>query len=498
MLHTSMICKYFLKILALIPMLSVAVGYAQDTAADDAEDAPITVLDQVVPVADDEAADLGPPESAEQEESLSEHEQLLAEFERFKQLEAGGIYDEAENVAKRVVEMSIRHFGPTSNDTAKALSNLALVQHRTENYEAARQNFARAIEIITDNEDNLSPMLINPLTGLGAAQLESGRPDLARQTYGQAVHLTHVNEGPHNIKQVQVLEALAETNLRLGELKDAKNAQDMIYSLNLRYYSDRAIEMVPSLMRRARWQRRTGHILDERATYRRVIRIIESQLGKDDASLVEPLTKLGQSYYFVDESGAASFQAASMASGEMYFKRAVRIADEQGSVDWRTLSETKLALGDYYNYRGDQGRSRKTYREVWEMLSGDEELIAARRDYLETPIPLNAEPLPLYTGGATQNDRILSEPNLREGRYIIAYDINSRGRVANLKIVEAEPADFADMRTYIIRELRSRIYRPRFDDARPIATPNQSLAHTFYYRQDELDKLRASKSENET
>ena len=492
-----MILNRFLRI-SWLPLLVAGVAVAQEADTIAAEDDPITVLDQVVPVADDESADIGPPDDLSVDEPVSDHERLIIEFERFKTLQSSGVYDEAENVAKRVVEISIRMYGPRSNDTAKALSNLALVQHQMANYEAARQNFQDAVDIISDNEDNLSEMLINPLTGLGGAELESGRPDLARRTYQQAVHVSHVNEGPHNIRQIQILEALAETNLRLGELDDAKNAQDMIYALNLRYYSNNALGMIPSLMRRAQWQRRTGHILDERATYRRVIRIIESQRGKEDMSLITPLVRLGQSYYFVDTSDSTSYQAGTLATGELYFKRAVRITEESAEPDWRKLSSTKLALGDYYNYRGDQGRARKAYREVWKMLSSDEERLAVRHEHLERAIALNAEPIPQYTGGATQNDRLHSDPELREGRIVVAYDINSRGRVENLKIVEANPADFSDIRSYIVREMRTRIHRPRFVDAQPADAPNQMLTHTFYYRQNELDKLRQNDEADES
>ena len=109
------------------------------------------------------------------------------------------VYDEADTVAKRVVELAIKEKGAQSNEFAKALTNLAIVQHHTRQYEAAQQNFETAIEIIEDNEDRLNAQLVNPLKGLGASQLESGRPDLAKQTFGRAVHVTHVNEGPHNL-----------------------------------------------------------------------------------------------------------------------------------------------------------------------------------------------------------------------------------------------------------------------------------------------------------
>lgn len=466
---------------------------AQDSGAADAagdNDGRITVLDQTVPVADPDPVLDARPETLPPE--TTNREQLHAEFERFQQLRNAGAYDEAENSAKRIIEMAIELSGPRSTDMAKALTNLAVVQHYQRDFESALQNFSTAVDIITENEDNLSQNLINPLKGLGAAQLESGRPDLARGTYGQAVHLTHVNYGPHNLEQVDILEALAETNLRMGDLDDAKDTQDMIYSLNLRYFSDNAIAMVPSLMRRAKWQRRTGHILDERATYRRVIRIVEDHNGKDDIDLVDPLISLGESYFYIDTSDAASFQNSSIATGEMYFKRAVRIAKEHPDSDWQILAETKIALGDYYNIRGEHGRARRTYRDAWNLMSTDDDRLELRRTLLESVTPLNADPLPVYTAGATRTDRLVGDPGLREGRIVVSYDVSALGRVSNLKIVEQNPEDFDDMRSFVVREIRTRMYRPRFVDASPDATPGQLLSHTFYYRQDELDKMRAA------
>jgi tetratricopeptide (TPR) repeat protein len=127
------------------------------------------------------------------------------------------------------------------------------VQHRNKQFDAAQQNFESAIDIIEDIEDRLNHRLINPLKGLGAAQLEGGRPDLAMQTFGRAIHVTHVNEGPHNLDQIEILESLAETNVRLGNIEDAREMHDKIYLLHRRRYEDDQLALIPSLMRRAEW-----------------------------------------------------------------------------------------------------------------------------------------------------------------------------------------------------------------------------------------------------
>ncbi len=475
-----------------------------DTAIEtrEAEEEALTLLDQTVPVADEvpsllDSEDVGP--NAGEELNIDEQPrelqaaELTHAFETFRDLQERGILDEAENVAKQVIELAIRLFGPTSNDTARALGNLGLVQHQTGNYEAAQQNFEAAIEIIEDNEDRLNAQLVNPLKGLGAAQLASGRPDLAAKSYQRAVHITHVNEGPHNLDQVDALQALAEVNLRMGDLKSAKNNQDMIYALNLRYYSDDAMSMVPSLMRRAEWQRRTGYHLDERATYRRIIRIIETTQGKDDVRLVLPLLELGESYFFVDTTDSqAQFHATSPASGEMYFKRAVRIAEESSEADWQLKAQTKLAFGDYYNFRGDNGRARRNYREAWQILSEDDpSRLELRRRLLERPVLLRQDSIPSYVGSAKSSNRATSDPDLRAGRIVASYSVNSRGRVSGLKIVEATPEEFEDVRRLVHRELRSRVYRPQFADAEPTATDEQLFTHEFYYMEPDLEQIRA-------
>lgn len=497
---------FFLSVILAQPYAAPPLALAEARTGDDetpspeaayepADDGPITGLDQTVPVAPDDPGPTNPPD--DEAVDLNDRELLIAEFERFKALQDAGSYDEALNVAKRVVEMSITQTGPTSNDTARSLSNLGLVQHRVGNYDAAQQNFQAAIDIIRDNEDKLSDMLINPLKGLGAAQLANGRPDQAAETYTQAVHISHVNAGPHNLEQIEILEAIAETNLRMGELSAAKDNQDMIYALNLRHFSGNEMELVEPLMRRASWQRRTGHILDERATYRRIIRIVEARNGKDDLSLIEPLKRLGESYFYVDTSESNSFQSSSVTSGELYFKRAVRIAEDNADATWKTLADAKLALGDHYNFRAEQGRARRVYAEVWDLLSEDEARLEMRQNELEQLIALNESAIPRYVGSATRRDRAASNSEIREGRFVVSYDVSSRGRVGNLRIVEQEPAAFDGMRRTVVRELRTRVFRPRHVNGKPVDTPNQVYRHSYFYLQDELDEAREA-AENES
>jgi len=464
------------SVAALLLVLSMA-AYGQDPQVVEDDAGP---LEQTVPVAD-ESTDVA---AADEVTALSPEDALLAEFARFRELIIDRNYDAADVSAKRVVEMAIRIHGPQSLETSKALSNLGLVQHNNKQYDASIQNFTSAIEILEIVEDRLNAQLVNPLKGLGAAQLGNGRPDLAAGTFGRATHITHVNEGPHNIQQVEILESLAEANVRLGDIEEARDVLDRIHSLNVRHFEDDALGLLPSLMRRAEWQHRAGYYNDERATYRRTIRIIETSAGKTDPRLVTPLVKLGETYYYYEPVSVDSIRGTTT-SGENYFRRAVRIVENNEDLPWLEMAATKLALADFYSFNDGQNRARKLYLQVWNDLSTDEDRIEVRKDLLERPIPLREGPLPSYAGGNAE----AAPDSTQRGTIRVDYTISSRGRVKSIRS-EATPAEFTDIQRMVHREIRGRFYRPPMIDGVPVEAPNQVFIHEFLYRQVDLDELR--------
>ena len=47
------------------------------------------------------------------------------------------------------------------------------------------------------------------------------------------------------------------------------------------------------------------------------------------------------------------------------------------------------------------------------------------------------------------------------------------------------------------REMRLRIYRPQFEDGEPVVSADQILTHRFFYKQSDLDALRAEATDAE-
>jgi tetratricopeptide (TPR) repeat protein len=482
-------------------VLLIAAGGSVAAAQEATDEAPPVdeagILDQVVPVADQDAAaetdpvaeDPGPPQSY----GLSAEDELLQHFATYKRLMNDGVYDEADSVAKRIVTLAIEVTGPRSSETAKALTNLGIVQHRNKQFDAAQQNFMTAIDIIEDIEDRLNGRLVNPLKGLGASQLEGGRPDLAAQTFDRAIHITHVNEGPHNVSQIEILESLAETSLRLGSVEEAREMHDKIYMLHQRRYEDDQLSLVPTLMRRAEWQHRAGYIVDEQATYRRTIRIIEQNAGKKDLLLIEPLTRLGQSYFYTDLHGEQGLHHNPV-TGEIYFKRALRIAESHPESNWRIETAARVSLGDYYMMQDMHSRARKIYGQVWESLSDDEEKLTARHNLFADAVPLDDKALPEFIGDSQPPTMVGLSQDYEQGTITMKYTVTNRGRIIGLALVEVYPPEFTDMHRTVHRELRSRTYRPRYADGEPMIAEDQVFTHSFYYKEADLEQRRAEKA----
>lgn len=415
-------------------------------------------------------------------------DELRRYFELYKEALASESYVEADMLAKQVVELTIGIHGIDSIDAAKALTNLGIAQHHNEDYETAQLNYTAAIDIVERVEDRLSANMINPLKGLGAAQLASGRPDLASQTFERAVHISHVNEGPHNLMQVELLESLAETQAAMGDYKEIESIQTRIFNLEARDVRLDSLDIIPALERQARWQHRLQLFEKERYTWRKVIDIIEDNHGKNDLRLISPLTELGKSYLYIGPVNMAFHQPTSISSGEIYLKRALRIAEENPESTWETREGAMLALGDFYILSGKPGRARKIYEDTWNMLSADEERLESRRKNLEELVVLRDIRPPRYVGIDGEVRESLPGENYQTGTIVYDYTVSTRGFTTDIELVDADPDGFSDMERAVLTELRGMIHRPRLAEGSAVPTDDQTYTHKFFYRQSDLEK----------
>lgn len=434
------------------------------------------------------------PSDPDLDAAIAAQQQLAEDFALYKNLLTSGMTAEADVVAKRIVELSIRENGFESSDTAKALTNLAIVQHKNEDYETAQQNYMAAIGIIERVEDRLNSDLINPLRGLGAAQLAAGRPDLALESFGKAQHVSHVNEGPHNIDQVTIIESLAEIYIHIGEYEKAYDLQDRIYQIYARKYATDSDQIIPALYKRAEWQHRLRLYGRERDTYRRIVKIIEQNHGKDSLSLIKPLTGLARAHLYVGDIDRDIYDNNSLTSGEIYIKRAKRIAQESPDANWIVKERTYLSLADFYIFSDKAGKAKKVYQDVWDLLSEDESRLANRYKKLESVVMLQDVFLPKYHRKDDNDEPVGDEEQFEQGKITAKFVITTRGRGRDFEIIESYPPGITDMEKNVLREMRRLVYRPRLEDREVVETQNMIYTHEFLYRESDVAPFREEKA----
>ena len=417
----------------------------------------------------------------------SETDELRRLYGLYRESLDSAAYLEADTLAKRIVELSIRISGIDSHDSARAITNLGIAQHHNRDYESAQRNFVASIDIIERIDDRLSVALINPLRGLAATQVATGRPDQAQQSFQRAIHVSHVNDGPHNQGQVATLEAMSELFISMGDYDDAIDIQQHVYAIQARNIDPDSIEMLPALKKQAIWQHRLQMYQRERLSWRRIINIIEKNRGKEDLLLIPPLTSLGKSYLFVTPAEFEFQPEASAGSGESYLRRANRIADVNPDSNWETVAETLLALGDYYILSGRPNRAAKIYRETWTLLAEeDEQLRKYRRDNLEHPNVLQKIYLPKYYDAERKEGEQIAPENFLSGSVSFSYTVLATGRLTRIKHLETQPPQFVDVTDMVARKLRHMIYRPRIESGSLVGRADVVYTHEFFYKLSDL------------
>ncbi len=309
---------------------------------------------------------------------------------------------------------------------------------------------------------------------------------MARTTLQRAIHVSHVNDGPHNLDQVEVLESIAEIYMAVGEHKEAIDMQERVFSIQSRKIDPTSMDIIPALKKQANWQHRLRLYDRERISWRRIISVIERHHGKDDLRLIPPLTSLGKSYLYVTPVEYDMHPEVSAASGESYLRRANRIATENTDSNWEIQEQTMLALGDYYLLSGRSNRGNRTYGLLWDFLSEDEERHGNRRDHLEKLNLLQNIYPPKYYRSEQIDEQFPDQDEYETGTVSYGFIVNSAGRPSNIQHIETRPPEFQDMQERVRRNLRHLVYRPRVDEGKVVATPDVIYTHEFYYRPEDI------------
>jgi len=388
--------------------------------------------------------------------------------------------DEAEVDAKQLVTQVMTRFAGNLVLRCRTLHDLAVVQHLRAEYPAAIRNYRESIDVISDSQDMLSAELVEPLHGLGIAYADSGDPVAAFRTFERARHISNVNQGPHSLAQVPLLQSIVRLHEDQGDLQSAEDALARIYQLHLRAYSADAEELLPVLRQQAGLYKRHGMLDKEYEAWNEVLHILRKHLGKNDLALVEPQLSLGRN--MIKRMAHVKFSSGPTApSAEKYLKRALAIAMHNPRANWQIQRRAMLALADYYMLLGAPARGRRYYALTWRLLTDNKQFTQRVAD-LDANVPL-FEPRPNPYANFEYNPDLekIDPADYQSGLMVAEFTINKRGHTQDVEIVEQNPPDFQRMQWRLTKSLRGFVFRPRFVDGKAVSTDKYQYRLEYYY-----------------
>ncbi|WP_157976421.1 hypothetical protein [Parahaliea mediterranea] len=116
-----------------------------------------------------------------------------------------------------------------------------------------------------------APALVEPLQALGQSLQAQGRTQQALGHYRRALHLQRVNAGLYDAAQVPLLQALAESQLALGDRAGADRTRDRLYRVQQANLAPGSAAMVQAAIEHAEWKRSAYLAGEGAANYQRLL-----------------------------------------------------------------------------------------------------------------------------------------------------------------------------------------------------------------------------------
>ncbi len=422
---------------------------------------------------------------------------------------------DAEAAAVEVLATEVADTAPVDNDGATTPS-YEFVEQQIEvgEWEPVIAMLRQDIDFIEQETHRYDPRLATPLTLLGDALLAKEDLPGALDAYGHALHITRVNDGLHSPSQVAIVHKEADAHFANGDYTAANQREEYAFVVQKKTHGPYAKELLPGVMRLARWYLKTNNVFAGRSLYQHCVKIVEANDVQDtDPTLVTCLRGMANTYRlerfppFFLESANTDVNAVPAAApgipdqrvvinnfpaGERALKRVVKIrraqvqaleaaelaADPAAPLSPELLT-AKKQFGDALIELGDwelmfaKSRLAMQYYQLGQNQHADLLRAENKTDFdhpalLYFPTPSDPRPPPLRLRGEQ-----------KRGFVETSYTITQRGTVVGLKVVNSEPKGLMDYR--VRKSLRSARYRPAFVEGRPVSKPGHSYRYEFSY-----------------
>lgn len=367
--------------------------------------------------------------------------------------------------------------------------------------------YQEAVETMENERGAYADGLSEQLLGLGLALQRNGDHPGAIDAFKRGVHLSRINDGLYSDRQMALLQGEIASLVALGSLAEADERQRYLFRVQRKTLSD--VTRGQALMQHAVWQRKAyeagigeephSRLLRMWSLYRLALTEIAQAEGQESELLLPPLFGMLRAQYlssgFVGETTSGVYRTRGLMGDEESMQLAYRANSyKQGAAVIEAIYDVQQAqedakdvdaayflmmLGDWQLWHGKRNDALETYGTLYRELEGSDAAQAFRETLFDAP-----QPLPSLEGvrALPQADVLPDvapaegESEQRDGRLLLEFGVNERGKVVDLVRLDSVPANDAKADA-IMRRMRQTLFRPRISDGMPVETQGLRWAY---------------------
>ena len=371
-------------------------------------------------------------------------------------------------------------------------------------FRSALEFYDDAIAAITKLKGPHSIDLVEPLLGKGRSYLARRQYEEAKDSLEIAQSIARRQDGVYSDMQLEVLEDLANINLRSGEFKTANDLQKFAFRIDRDGYGDRSLKLLPAYDKLINWYLNTGQYLNVRRELNNVMDLIQEEASEHDPRLIEYLRLV-----------AKTRRLQGITKSHQSLVDALEVIENNPELPMTIKSNVYLELADAYNVRRKNNEADRYYRQAKLPNETEPDLIAMRssvvvRSYglkivanFEVPLADRDYPVKVIdnqdlfsvskqrlsqfvVGSPFQFNRwelvqnLGLRPNLNFSRRMevtYQFDVTTDGKAKEIELVASNAPTKLDK--FMKKVLRKARFRPAFVDGAPSAKADVRLTQSF-------------------
>jgi eukaryotic-like serine/threonine-protein kinase len=262
-----------------------------------------------------------------------------------------GLFDRAEPLLRKALDLNIREFGNDHRETAGSMNRLARLHYRRGELDSARSLLEEALEI---QERTLGPDhadIIHTINVLGNLYKRIGELSKSRITLERCLELVEQHLGTDHVRYGTTLNDYALLLMILGEHTTARDAFLRVVSIMEREFGPDHLYVGEALGNLSDVQGALGEHEERIKNSERYLEIAENELGPSHPTVATALTNVGMAY----RSMGRSLDAIHM------FERAANIYTETSGPGHHLVAYPLAHLGHTYRDMGDVDRAVAFY-----------------------------------------------------------------------------------------------------------------------------------------